>query len=159
MDVAPEENKVFQCLNQDCLRQVCRLCRSKSHIPLACEEIEKDADVEMRVLIEKKLMEALVRTCYNCQRKFFKTEGCNMMTCECGKKMCYICRKPVADYDHFYPEGTKPKPGRECPLFVNNEEVNRKAVEDARQSAKEELEKKHIQLKHDPTKVSSSEQK
>ena len=49
--------------------------------------------------------QALIRTCYSCKKPFFKQDGCNKMTCECGAKMCYLCRKPVTDYKHFYGQG------------------------------------------------------
>ena len=34
--------------------------------------------------------------------QFFKEEGCNKMTCQCGAKMCYLCKEKVTDYSHFY---------------------------------------------------------
>ena len=153
MLMSPEENKVFQCLNPECGRAVCRLCRSKSHLPIPCDEIEKDDEVEKRLAIERKMAEALIRECPGCHNKFFKTEGCNMMTCTCGTRMCYICRKKVKNYDHFYPEGTQPSPGKECPLFSNNEAINREVVEKAAKEAKQEMEKSkpNVKLVHDPT--------
>ncbi len=38
---------------------------------------------------------------------FLQTEGCNMMTCTCGAKMCYVCQKPIKDYNHFGRPPTK----------------------------------------------------
>ena len=34
--------------------------------------------------------------------QFFKEEGCNKMICNCGAKMCYICKAKGVEYDHFY---------------------------------------------------------
>lgn len=55
------DDKIFHCLNQDCLKESCRKCRHESHIPLRCEEIEYDEDVKMRTYIENKMTTALLR--------------------------------------------------------------------------------------------------
>jgi TRIAD3 protein (E3 ubiquitin-protein ligase RNF216) len=57
MDTSPEENKVFHCQDPDCGRESCRLCHELSHIPLRCEEVEKDAEVRKRTYIENKMTE------------------------------------------------------------------------------------------------------
>lgn len=57
---APED-KVFYCLNSECKKETCRKCRHLSHIPKRCEEIEYDEDVKMRIYIENKMSEALLR--------------------------------------------------------------------------------------------------
>ena len=43
-----------------------------SHIPLRCEEVEKDVEVRKRTYIENKMAEALIRTCYKCKRPYVK---------------------------------------------------------------------------------------
>ncbi len=153
MDTTPEENKVLQCQNPDCGKESCRLCREISHIPFRCEEVEKDAEVRKRTYIENKMTEALVRKCWKCTKPFLKTDGCNKMTCSCGAKMCYICRKRVEDYSHFYGQGTNPVPGK-CPLWSNNKQLHEQEVAKGAIAAKNEIEEKEpeVQLKHDPTK-------
>lgn len=57
---APDD-KIFRCMNAECLRETCRLCQQPSHIPFRCNEVEKEADIKMRTYIEDKMTEALVR--------------------------------------------------------------------------------------------------
>ena len=118
--------RVFQCENPECLRESCRLlfflrvsvtavsvylsiscrndfrlCREPSHIPLRCNEVERQGETSMRAYIENKMSEAMLRQCHKCKKRFYKTEGCNSMRCTCGAMMCYVCRKPIKSYDHF----------------------------------------------------------
>lgn len=117
------ESKLFQCLNPDCMKESCRQCKETSHVPLRCDEVEKESDVKARTYVEENMTEALLRyrgiflgfvhlahfycfrKCWKCGVKFIKFDGCNKMTCSCGARMCYICGKPVNDYKHFNPEG------------------------------------------------------
>lgn len=55
------EDKLFHCLNEECMKETCRLCKEPSHIPLRCDEVEKDDDVKKRTYIENKMTEALLR--------------------------------------------------------------------------------------------------
>lgn len=80
-----------------------RQCKELNHIPLRCDEVIKTD--KARHLIEEKMTQALLRTCYNCKKQFYKEEGCNKMRCNCGALMCYLCDKPVKGYDHFNPQG------------------------------------------------------
>ena len=52
---------MFRCHDPDCGKESCRLCRELSHIPLRCDEIEKDNEVRKRTYIENKMTE--VRNC------------------------------------------------------------------------------------------------
>ena len=142
------EDKIFRCLAPDCNRESCRLCKEPSHIPLRCDELEKSEEVKLRTAVEEKMSEALMRTCWKCSKKFLKEEGCNKMTCPCGASMCYLCRQPVKDYDHFSENDPK-----KCPLWMESEVVHAKEVQNAAKSAKAELEaaRPGFQFKHDPT--------
>jgi TRIAD3 protein (E3 ubiquitin-protein ligase RNF216) len=64
----------MKCLNPECLRESCRLCKETSHIPLRCDEVERADEVDARLAVEKKMTEALLRTCWKCKRQFFKEE-------------------------------------------------------------------------------------
>lgn len=56
-----ESDKIFRCLNPDCMKESCRKCKEPNHVPLKCEEVEKDQDVKARTYIENKMTEALLR--------------------------------------------------------------------------------------------------
>lgn len=59
--IPAEGYSVFTCLNPDCMKESCRSCKEPSHIPLRCDEIEKDGDVQARTYVENKMTEALLR--------------------------------------------------------------------------------------------------
>ncbi|XP_044269250.1 uncharacterized protein LOC123014283 [Tribolium madens] len=146
--IPAEGYNIFTCLNPECMKESCRMCKEPSHIPLRCEEIEKDADVKARIFVENKMTEALLRKCYKCGVKFFKEEGCNKMTCSCGASMCYICGKPVTDYKHF--NGNGGDRYDLCPLYSDTHVLNKENVLKGAAEAKAEL--GNVVLKHDPTK-------
>lgn len=53
------------------------------------------------------MTEALVRKCYNCDKKFIKeaSNQCNMIECLCSAKMCYLCDAKDVKYSHFNAQG------------------------------------------------------
>lgn len=55
------DNKIFQCLNPDCMKESCRQCKETSHVPLRCDEVEKPADIQARTYVEENMTEALLR--------------------------------------------------------------------------------------------------
>jgi len=143
-------DKVIICGNQECGKHTCRLCGEESHLPLSCDEVEKDEEVVARTKLEKAMTEAMVRECVSCKKRFFKDEGCNKMQCDCGQSMCYLCRQPVAnDYTHFYGQGGSPVKGK-CPLWSDNTNLHKAEVMKAAEEAKKGVDAK--KLKHDPTK-------
>ena len=106
----------------------------------------------MRKKIEEKLTQAMHRECVKCGYKFFKVEGCNKMTCKCGAKMCYLCKKEVKDYSHFYGQGGAPTATKTCPLFSDNDKIHKMELSKAAKEAKQELQEANIILSVDPTK-------
>ena len=59
----------------------------------------------MSQAVEDRMTAALVITCKrkSCGKQFFKTEGCNHMTCPCGAHYCYECGEQLGSnpYEHF----------------------------------------------------------
>ena len=130
------------------------MCQEPNHVPLRCNEVEKQDQEEERKKIEERLSEAMMRECWKCKVKYFKEEGCNKMTCPrpgCGAKMCYLCKAQVTDYTHFYGQGGVPDKKRTCPLWTDNKKLHEQEVAKEAAKAKEELKRKNIQLVHDPT--------
>jgi hypothetical protein len=104
---------------------------------------------------------AIKRVCPKCNTSFVKNEGCNKLTCPCGYKMCYVCRKdiggtgdgPDVGYrhfcEHFRPEGS-PRPCTECSKCnlweaENTEVVLKQAKEEAERKWKE-MEKRDLSV-------------
>ncbi|KAK7082532.1 hypothetical protein SK128_015052 [Halocaridina rubra] len=80
--------------------------------------------------------------CGKCKKRFIKEAGCNMMTCACGAKMCYVCKQNITGYQHF---GTK------CSLHSDTNAIHETDVKRAAADAKQQLDP-NIKLIHDPTK-------
>lgn len=145
--IMPDQNdKVFKCLNPDCLKESCRLCKEPNHVPLRCDEVEKQGETNMRTYIEARLTEAMIRRCHRCQKAFVKEFGCNKMTCTCGASSCYVCRAEDIDYNHFGDsncnEGDMNK--------LHREEMLQAATEARDKYLQDHPEAAEINLKYDP---------
>jgi len=135
----PEAMSIFECPNDKCKRTTCKLCDQPSHIPLRCDEVENDKERTARVSIEEKMTEVRVRTCPKCKTKFYKSDGCNKMTCRCGTKICYLCRKQIIDYSHFCQKAhCQHQRCRKCRLYTNSEYDDMLAVKEAGELMKQE---------------------
>ena len=146
-----EYGTILACRNPACGRDSCLLCNEPCHVPFSCDE-ERPREESRRKLIEEQLTGALVRECNKCRTRFLKTEGCNKMTCpSCDAKMCYICKQPVQDYQHFYGQGGGPSATKTCPMFSDTDQLHRQEVALAARKASEQLVADNLQLKHDPT--------
>ncbi|KAI1083393.1 hypothetical protein F5B20DRAFT_526788 [Whalleya microplaca] len=105
----------FKCQNPTCRRSSCLSC-SKAWTDIhVCHE---SSLVALRTQVEQAMSMAVKRVCPRCNTSFVKTAGCNKLTCPCGYKMCYVCRKDIGSQNegyqhfcqHFRPEGD----GRRC---------------------------------------------
>ncbi|KAJ1333492.1 E3 ubiquitin-protein ligase RNF216 [Microdochium nivale] len=105
----------FRCQNTACSRGSCISC-SKAWVDIhVCHE---DSLVALRVQVEQAMAMAVKRVCPRCNTSFVKNGGCNKLTCPCGYKMCYVCRKDIGGaeggYQHFCPHFRPEGDGREC---------------------------------------------
>lgn len=134
--------RVLKCANERCQKASCVNCREPSHIPLRCEEVERDSETSLRRTIEERMTEALIRECSACKAALLKSGGCNKVTCRCGQTMCYLCRQPISpNYSHFCQHAGARKGDcnicKKCSLWEMEEEDE--IVKSAREAAMNEL--------------------
>lgn len=124
--------KIFSCPVEDCLYESCRKCSEASHIPLRCDEVEKDQETKGRLTVEEAITNAKIRKCPKCNQGFIKSDGCNKIRCGCGTFVCYVCRAKIKDYSHFC---QTPHCGhqtcKKCPLYTKSEEDDARAMREA----------------------------
>ncbi|KAI9795097.1 MAG: hypothetical protein M1816_000119 [Peltula sp. TS41687] len=90
----------FTCLSHTCGRSSCISCGREWRDIHICYESEQLA---LRAHVERAMAEAVKRTCPRCNLSFIKASGCNKLTCNCGYRMCYVCRSEIGvnGYRHF----------------------------------------------------------
>jgi TRIAD3 protein (E3 ubiquitin-protein ligase RNF216) len=62
-----EENRIFACVNTECMVRSCRLCQKEDHLPMTCEEFAKENRLSARRTIEEARSEAVIRKCNKCK--------------------------------------------------------------------------------------------
>lgn len=136
----------FTCQSPACGRTSCLSC-SKEWIDIhVCHE---SSLVALRTQVEQAMSMAVKRVCPKCNASFVKTAGCNKMTCQCGYKMCYVCRKDIggkeghdAGYQHFCQHFRPQGDGRPCTACKKCNLWQKEDTEAVLQQAKEEAERK-----------------
>ncbi|XP_068249308.1 uncharacterized protein [Palaemon carinicauda] len=141
--VTNQEDKVFMCMNPKCMKDSCRSCKEENHIPLRCNEVEKDVEKEARKTLENKMSEAMIRECPQCKKRFIKQAGCNQVKCSCGAGICYYCRHLLNSSHHMS--------SRICQQNSNEDLIHQEEVRRAAYEGKQEM-NPNIKLIHDPTK-------
>lgn len=136
----------FTCRSPACGRSSCLSC-SKEWIDVhVCHE---SSLVALRTQVEQAMSMAVKRVCPKCNASFVKTAGCNKMTCQCGYKMCYVCRKDIggkegqdAGYQHFCQHFRPQGDGRPCTACNKCNLWQKEDTEAVLQRAREEAERK-----------------
>jgi len=147
--IIPESERLITCKNPECGKISCKDCKEENHLPLRCEEVEKNDEVKARTKVEDAMTEAMVRECPTCKKRFLKSDGCNKMVCSCGTAICYLCKKKIENnYKHFYGHGATPGKNK-CPLWSDNDNLHKSEVAKAAEAAKAEV--GEAMLKNDPT--------
>ena len=147
------EDKVVKCLNPECGRDSCRMCKLSNHIPLTCEEYIAEMDISRR-RVEEELTMSWVRQCWNCKIDFERVGGCSIMTCpKCANKTCYTCRKP-------YKGGQDVLLHRNCNRldFSSNTRLHEKELKETEEKIKRELREEEKDAVEDLFKPSTSKQ-
>jgi hypothetical protein len=138
-EISDNSGNVLYC--PSCHGNTCLLCKEESHIPLKCSEVEKKSATEKRLKMEEAMALARIRECPTCKKRFYKTEGCNKMTCTCGTIICYICRANInkEKYAHFCqtPHCTH-QSCKKCLLYSNTIDDDRRAMLEAGMKVMEE---------------------
>ncbi|PNH46715.1 hypothetical protein VD0004_g1429 [Verticillium dahliae] len=139
----------FTCRAPRCGRTSCLACAKPWADVHVCNE---SSLVALRTQVEQAMSLAIKRVCPRCATSFVKNSGCNKLTCPCGYKMCYVCRKDIGGpdgagegyrhfCDHFRPDGD-PRPCDECDRCnlwesEDTDEVLRRARDEAERRWKE----------------------
>ncbi|KAF9206526.1 hypothetical protein BGZ49_002296 [Haplosporangium sp. Z 27] len=80
--VENDTDREFRCQAPKCLKVSCRLCKAPTHIPLSCEEYQKELEqnnvLSAQHRVEEKMSQALIRECPKCKARFYKTEVCRL---------------------------------------------------------------------------------
>ncbi|KAA1474208.1 hypothetical protein DENSPDRAFT_840773 [Dentipellis sp. KUC8613] len=155
-----EEDKVFRCQNEECMKVSCRKCKKEDHLPKSCEEVEQDKKLDGKHAIEEAMTRALMRNCPRCNKAFIKESGCNKMTCpNCRTLSCYICRQIIDGYEHFdrgdpnrVRAASSSKP-QKCVLWDTVEVRHADEVTQAAKKALEEYKAAHPEVAEEDIKV------
>ncbi|CAK7212537.1 hypothetical protein SBRCBS47491_001499 [Sporothrix bragantina] len=136
----------FRCQNPACARVSCLGCSKVWTDIHVCHE---SSLVALRTQVEQAMSMAIKRVCPRCHTSFVKTVGCNKLTCPCGYKMCYVCRKdisgnegPDAGYRHFCEHFRPHGDGRACTQCRRCNLWESEDTEAVLQAAREEAERK-----------------
>ncbi|GAA5989492.1 hypothetical protein JCM11641_007318 [Rhodosporidiobolus odoratus] len=129
--------RLFHCQRAECMKVSCRKCKKEGHVPLTCEEADRESRAAGVHAVAEAMSAAFIRNCSNpkCGVPTAKIDGCNHMVCsQCKAHWCYICRALIKGYEHFIQDG--------CPQFDDTDMRNFNEIEAARARAEGELDER-----------------
>ncbi|KAI5480033.1 zinc finger, C6HC-type protein [Pseudohyphozyma bogoriensis] len=141
-----EDERLFVCQREDCMKISCRSCKKENHLPKTCDEVDLDKKIDGLHKVEEAMSAALIRKCPKCSATYLKEDGCNKITCpDCRTVSCHVCGKIVSGYAHFANAGSNApngsEPGATCPLWDDFASRQFKEIEQAKAAAVAELAK------------------
>jgi ariadne-1 len=76
-----------------CAKVFCFKCTLDSHVPASCKDLQqwkaKDTDDEASI----NLIKATTTECPKCKTPVERVTACNHMSCKCGARFCFVCKK------------------------------------------------------------------
>lgn len=85
-----------------CYAETCTRCHQEYHPYLSCEkykELKDDPDLSLEVWSEGR---ENVKKCPMCKCTIEKVEGCNHISCRCGKHVCWVCLEIYESSEECY---------------------------------------------------------
>lgn len=73
--VRPIDERLFHCMNEECMKITCRKCQKPDHLPKTCEEYAGDQKTDAFHKVEEAMTEALLKRCPQCQTAVLKESG------------------------------------------------------------------------------------
>lgn len=71
--------KLFYCMNEECMKVTCRKCQKVDHLPKSCEEYAADLKTDTIHKVEEAMTEALLKRCPKCSLPILKDDGVSLL--------------------------------------------------------------------------------
>lgn len=97
-NITTGRRKRLRCL--DCKLPFCSICETHHSSLIDC----KSPNFQKVWGFDRKSWDVFnLQKCISCSAIIQKIEGCNLITCRCGQKLCYLCGKNITTecYNHF----------------------------------------------------------
>ncbi|BGP74292.1 hypothetical protein NBRC10513v2_007724 [Rhodotorula toruloides] len=130
----PQE-RLLRCERAECRKVTCRQCKKESHLPLTCEEADKDSRLAGVHAVAEAMSAALIRPCPSCRVPATKIDGCNKMTCDRDFERSTIRLTSFLQITNGYAHFNQAK----CPQFDDTRMREHNEVEAARLAAQADL--------------------
>lgn len=89
----PNADKSSTVVKCKCGKQFCFKCTLDSHVPASCKDLEKWKAKETDDEASINLIKATTTECPKCKTPVERVTACNHMSCKCGARFCFVCKK------------------------------------------------------------------